>query len=398
MDFAGAGLLDGLEGDEREARWSCSSGWRADGFSARAAAPARWPRTGSRCCRVDRVLGGGYTAAEDRGARPGCPPSMRDPDPAPAGAARGRARRPRVLPTRTSRPPARPKLFLDAGFDEERDRRDHAGARRGHGAAGGDRHRARSPAPSCGRATARTRSRERFAELAEQLTPALTPVLVAAFKDHLRDSVSRGVLGRGELEAGRLPGAVRSSRLLRRSGRLHAPRRRGRAERARRPSPAGWRGSPPRSPQAPVRLIKTIGDAAMFVSPEPGPLVDVALALVEAVEDAELPSLRAGIAVGPALLRAGDYYGNSVNLASRVTGVARPGACSAPRSPRRGRRRRFALVVAGPPPPQGRREPRAAVPRARRPDGRGIARGRARRRPSLAPDRRAGRSRRRASS
>jgi class 3 adenylate cyclase len=33
--------------------------------------------------------------------------------------------------------------------------------------------------------------------------------------------------------------------------------------------------------------------------------------------------LRSGIALGPALQRAGDYYGHSVNLASRVTGIAR---------------------------------------------------------------------------
>jgi len=57
--------------------------------------------------------------------------------------------------------------------------------------------------------------------------------------------------------------------------------------------------------EAPVRLIKTIGDAAMFVSPEPGSLVDVALKLVAAFEEEELPSLRAGIAFGPALIRAG---------------------------------------------------------------------------------------------
>jgi adenylate cyclase len=74
----------------------------------------------------------------------------------------------------------------------------------------------------------------------------------------------------------------------------------------------------------PVRLVKTIGDAAMFVSPEPGPIVEVALELVDAVHEAGLPSLRAGIASGPALLRSGDFYGHSVNLASRVTGVARP--------------------------------------------------------------------------
>jgi adenylate cyclase len=74
----------------------------------------------------------------------------------------------------------------------------------------------------------------------------------------------------------------------------------------------------------PVRLVKTIGDAAMFVSPEAGPLVEVALALVEGATDAELPSLRAGVAIGPTLSRAGDYYGHAVNVASRVTGIARP--------------------------------------------------------------------------
>jgi adenylate cyclase len=50
------------------------------------------------------------------------------------------------------------------------------------------------------------------------------------------------------------------------------------------------------------------------------------LRLVQAVQDAELPSLRAGIASGAATVRAGDYYGPSVNLASRVTGIARPGS------------------------------------------------------------------------
>jgi adenylate cyclase len=78
--------------------------------------------------------------------------------------------------------------------------------------------------------------------------------------------------------------------------------------------------------EPPVRLIKTIGDAAMFVSPDPEPLIGVALDLVAAFEQDELPSLRAGIAFGPAFVRAGDYYGNSVNLASRVTGIARPGS------------------------------------------------------------------------
>jgi adenylate cyclase len=78
--------------------------------------------------------------------------------------------------------------------------------------------------------------------------------------------------------------------------------------------------------EPPVRLVKTIGDAAMFVSSEPAALVSVALSLLEAVQAEDLPSLRAGVAGGTALQRAGDYYGHAVNLASRVTGTARPGS------------------------------------------------------------------------
>ncbi|OJZ67384.1 adenylate/guanylate cyclase domain-containing protein [Mycobacterium paraffinicum] len=76
----------------------------------------------------------------------------------------------------------------------------------------------------------------------------------------------------------------------------------------------------------PVRFIKTIGDAAMFVCPEPLPMLDVVLKLVEAVDtDNDFPRLRAGVASGMAVSRAGDWFGSPVNVASRVTSVARPG-------------------------------------------------------------------------
>ena len=93
--------------------------------------------------------------------------------------------------------------------------------------------------------------------------------------------------------------------------------------------------------EPPVRLVKTIGDAAMFVSPEPAPLVSVALSLLEAVQAADLPSLRAGVAHGTALQRAGDYYGHAVNLASRVTGAARPGSVLCTKEVRDATRDRF---------------------------------------------------------
>jgi adenylate cyclase len=79
--------------------------------------------------------------------------------------------------------------------------------------------------------------------------------------------------------------------------------------------------------RAPIRLVKTIGDAVMLVSPQPEPLADFLLELVDAAEaDEGLPPLRAGAAWGSAYPRLGDWYGNVVNLASRVAGRARPGS------------------------------------------------------------------------
>jgi adenylate cyclase len=87
---------------------------------------------------------------------------------------------------------------------------------------------------------------------------------------------------------------------------------------------------------APVRLVKTIGDAVMLASPDPQALVATGLDLVEALqrEDADLPQVRVGIAHGEALTRGGDWFGQPVNLASRVTAVARAGSVLATRDVR----------------------------------------------------------------
>jgi len=77
----------------------------------------------------------------------------------------------------------------------------------------------------------------------------------------------------------------------------------------------------------PVRFIKTIGDEVMLVSSDPVALLDAVMDLVDATDGADdFPSLRAGIATGMAVSRAGDWFGSPVNLASRVTGAARPGS------------------------------------------------------------------------
>ena len=70
----------------------------------------------------------------------------------------------------------------------------------------------------------------------------------------------------------------------------------------------------------------------MFVSTDAAALLHAALDLLAAAENDDLPQLRVGLASGSAVQRAGDWFGSPVNLASRVTGAARPGAVLAAES------------------------------------------------------------------
>jgi adenylate cyclase len=76
---------------------------------------------------------------------------------------------------------------------------------------------------------------------------------------------------------------------------------------------------------SPVRFVKIIGDAVMFVCSDAVALLNVVLDFVSAAGAHGLPRLRVGIASGWAVSHAGDWYGNPVNIASRITSVARPG-------------------------------------------------------------------------
>ncbi|MDA8341365.1 MAG: adenylate/guanylate cyclase domain-containing protein [Actinomycetota bacterium] len=74
------------------------------------------------------------------------------------------------------------------------------------------------------------------------------------------------------------------------------------------------------------RVVKMIGDEAMFVAPSATDAAGVGLALAIAYADDDLLSdVRVGLASGAVLVQDGDYYGPVVNLASRIVTVARPG-------------------------------------------------------------------------
>ena len=74
-----------------------------------------------------------------------------------------------------------------------------------------------------------------------------------------------------------------------------------------------------------VRVVKFLGDAAMFVASDLQRLVDVLLLLTTegADTDAQEMPIRGGISCGEVLLREGDYYGTPVNIAARLTDIAR---------------------------------------------------------------------------
>ena len=79
--------------------------------------------------------------------------------------------------------------------------------------------------------------------------------------------------------------------------------------------------------EQPVRVVKQIGDAVMLVSPDTAAAVATSLELIERAEaEDDFPQLRAGIAYGPAVNRWGDWFGSTVNVASRLTARARPGS------------------------------------------------------------------------
>jgi len=71
--------------------------------------------------------------------------------------------------------------------------------------------------------------------------------------------------------------------------------------------------------------IKWLGDGVMFYFPQPGPGVIAALEMVEDIANSGLPPAHVGLHAGHVLFQDGDYFGRTVNAASRIADYARPG-------------------------------------------------------------------------
>ena len=166
----------------------------------------------------------------------------------------------------------------------------------------------------------------RFAQAADELAPLVPTLLDHQFRAHLRDGMRRELVTESERETGRLAGtrdvAIAFADLVGYT-RLgdHLP-----AEDL--GSIAGrFADLAVGAVKRPVTLVKTIGDGAMFASPEVPPLIASLQRLVASVtgEGERFPDVRVGVAFGPATARGGDWFGATVNVASRVTELARPG-------------------------------------------------------------------------
>jgi class 3 adenylate cyclase len=73
------------------------------------------------------------------------------------------------------------------------------------------------------------------------------------------------------------------------------------------------------------QTVKWLGDGVMFHFPEPWRGVIACLEMTSAVGVAGLPPAHVGISAGPVLSQSGDFFGRTVNAASRIAGYARQG-------------------------------------------------------------------------
>ncbi|MDT5350014.1 MAG: adenylate cyclase [Mycobacterium sp.] len=321
VDLEASGLLDGLDGAARQDRaeliaWLLDRGFSLEHIRASAAAPVMLP--------AYRILGddGSLVSAREICESTGIElevlqrlqraiglPRIHDPDAA-------------VLPRADAEAVRHAKTFLDVGYDPE----DAVAVMRmlveslGHAAA------------MMREAALKTLLRPGYSEidlaqateqLAEVAVPLLAPMMDDLMRLELRHSVEMEAVNAAERAAGTLPGARPITVAF---ADLAGFTRLGEALPAEDLERVASRLADLAHDVAiaPVRFVKSIGDAVMLVCSEPAPLLRAVLDLGVAAAN-DLPAIRIGVASGSAVTRAGDWFGSPVNLASRVTAAARPG-------------------------------------------------------------------------
>jgi adenylate cyclase len=327
VDFEAEGLLDGLDGESREARVELLEHLLADGATLdelrQAVADDRLA-----LLPVERVLSGeGKYTSHEVAERSGLDPEFQDRLWRALGLALADPDKDRIYSDEDVTAASTVVRFLDAGFSEQTvlevcrvlgDSMARLAATVG-GVVGETLVQPGDTERDLGL---------RYAQVTRELGPQLEPLILHVLNLHQRENAKRVVVNQADIASGRLRGATNIAACFAdlvdftRLGEDIDPAMLGQV--AGRLNDMALEVTVP-----PVRLVKTIGDAVMLVSPRGvDPLLETALALLERsdAEGEEFPQLRIGIACGEALGRAGDWYGHPVNLASRVTAYARPGS------------------------------------------------------------------------
>ena len=322
VDIEVLGLLDGLEGEARQERaeliaWLLDRGFELDHIRESVVAPLMLP--------ANRVLGddGEYVSAREICESTGVElellqrlqraiglPRIEDPDAA-------------VLPRADAEAATRAKFFLDVGIDPE----DAVAVMRvlmeglGHAAA---MMREAALKTLLRPGASEIELAQATEEMARRALPMMAPMMDDLLRLELRHSVETEAVNAAERAAGKLPGGRQVTVCF---ADLAGFTRLGEAI-----PPEDLERVASRLAElahdvavAPVRFVKSIGDAVMLVSFDPVPLLAAVLDLVDAAAANDLPRLRIGFASGCAVSRAGDWFGRPVNVASRVTAAARPG-------------------------------------------------------------------------
>ncbi len=165
---------------------------------------------------------------------------------------------------------------------------------------------------------------DRFAQLADKSLPAMARLLEFVWRRHVQAAVRRAMLLRSRSDSGALPvlavgfaDMVGFTTLSQQLSEEELAAVVGRFEEVAHETVTAGGG----------RVVKMIGDEAMFVADSALDAARIGLALAEAYADDELLSdVRVALAVGPVLVQDGDFYGPVVNVASRVVNMAAPGA------------------------------------------------------------------------
>jgi len=367
IDYDAEGLLDGVDGDEREARRELLDELVTDGATVdelrRAVSEERLA-----LLPVERVLAGEgkYTAAEVA-ERSGLSPDLQDRLFRALGLALADPEE-RVYDDEDVEDARTVTRFLDAGFSEDTvlevcrvlgDSMARVAATVG-GVVGDTLAKPGDTERDLGL---------RYAQVTRELGPQLEPLILHVLKRHQVENAKRVVVSRADIASGSLRGAtdicvcfadlVDFTRL----GEDIDPVELGQV--AGRLTDMALEVS-----VSPVRLVKNIGDAVMLVSPrDVDALLDTSLSLLEraGAQEAGFPEVRIGVANGEALGRAGDWYGRPVNLASRLTAYARPGTVLATNEVHEAANGNYSWSKAGIRRFKGIREP-VGLQRVRRPE------------------------------